>query len=228
MCPGAQPVLRAALAASPKVSIGVALVAQNAALRLRVACEGEARALAQRAVEHFARSPDELRSRGARPAGLGPLLRGPFEERAPLDWPLMHERDEGSTRLFRMGRRGARHVLVSQLVAVDTAGGLHVSPVVAGVEMRDGDGPDAPACVARLDIDTAACAAGPRLRPLRLSELPSVETHAYGRVGDGVSCRDCHPVGRAGNLDDKPPDARHEADRTTALFDDLRARLARH
>ena len=85
---------------------------------------------------------------------------------------------------FRPLRAGSTRALVAELVAFDTDGAPHITPLVDGMELRLGDDTAAPACVVHADSDGA-------LRPVPHDEIED-RPPFVAREGTGVGCKHCH------------------------------------
>jgi hypothetical protein len=143
-------------------------------------------------VNHLALSPAKLATLGA---GLDPAVErflGPREAWVERKGDscgdgrlLFHDRVYGGTRSFRPVRVGEWRALLAQLVAIDTAGRPHVSPFVAGIEIRRGLSPRSPACVVELDPRTGALHAAPFAD---LHQTVFVRATSPGRL----ACTNCH------------------------------------
>lgn len=105
---------------------------------------------------------------------------------------------------FRPLRADRTRALVSQLVAFDTEGAPHVTPIVEGMELRQGDEVDAPACVVEARLDGT------------LAAMRHAELHEHGpfvqRRGDGLGCRGCHSTADAVGARDLPANELDEVD----------------
>jgi hypothetical protein len=100
----------------------------------------------------------------------------------------------GGLLAFRPLRAGTTRALVAQLVAFDTAGAPHITPLVDGLELRLGDAVSSPACVIHANDDGT----------LRAATLASIEEHPpfVARSGGGVGCAGCHRDGNTMNARD--------------------------
>jgi hypothetical protein len=85
---------------------------------------------------------------------------------------------------FRPLRAGTTRALVSQLVAFDRDGGVHVTPIVETMEMRLGDGAAAPACIVRA-TDSGT------LQPQSFADLDE-HPPFIAKAGKGLTCNSCH------------------------------------
>lgn len=96
----------------------------------------------------------------------------------------IHVRRNDGLLAFRPLRAGTTRALVAQLVAFDTDGKPHITPLVEGMELRLGNELSSPACVIQARPDGT-------LYPAQLGEI---EEHApFVRLhGDGVGCVKCH------------------------------------
>jgi len=92
---------------------------------------------------------------------------------------LIHVSYFGGLLAFRPLRSGSTRALVAQLVAFDSAGAPHITPLVDDIEMRRGG----TACVVATD-DAGRLATVPR------ADLE--QTKFVARRGDGVGCAQCH------------------------------------
>ncbi len=213
VCRRAAAALDQALAADPaRLTEVERIVAQNGALRLvgPKSCErdgaGGISRRASQAILHLALPAAALDALGGEPwsdleSWLGP--HSDWVDRRSEHAPLFHDTIEFFTQAFRPLRSGSTHAVVSQMVAIDTAWHVHVTPVVGRIELRRGDGLGAPACIGKLDAARLRCRAG-RLRPVPEADLP---TNAFvQRPGPGlVDCNRCHAVPEANaNLVDLP------------------------
>lgn len=97
---------------------------------------------------------------------------------------LKHVRLSAGLLAFRPLRAGATRALVAQLVAYDTDGEPHITPLVDGMELRIGDATTSPACVVRAGDDGV-------LRPMALEALEE-DAPFVTRAGAGVGCALCH------------------------------------
>jgi hypothetical protein len=90
---------------------------------------------------------------------------------------------------FRPLRAGATRALVAQIVAFDTEGAPHITPLVDGMELRLGDTAASPACVIHANDDGT----------LRAATHATIEEHRpfVVRSASGVRCAGCHRDGHA-------------------------------
>jgi len=170
----------------------VRVAAQNAALRIAFDCTddpGLARsALAE--VERLAMPAGQLQRLGSEPTGLGPWLGPPQQWRARARGELASLHSAiGPHAHYRM-IEGRHRAIVHQLVAIDTTGAPHITPIVGQLELRASDAADAPACIAELDVAALGCGHDDALVAIDAAH-PS--THFFQRKADGsVGCNDCH------------------------------------
>jgi hypothetical protein len=182
------------------------IAAQNGALRAvgPRTCSAEISQKAARAVLRLALPPEKLAELGSEPMSdleewLGP--RSSWVDRKTDRAPLFHDTMEFFTQAFRPVRSGAMLAVISQMAAVDTAGKVHVTPLVGRIELREHGALDAAACVGKLDASRLRCDAG-RVRPLEEEALP--HNVFVRRTGPGrVDCNRCHAAdGASANLTD--------------------------
>jgi hypothetical protein len=188
------------------------IVIQNTALgaAIRLGDGAGAAPVAKRVVERFALPAAELDALGTAPWPALDLWIGPREawvdrkgETCGDGRLLLHDRVFRGARTFRPLRVGGRRALVSQLVAIDTEGRPHVTPVVGQIELRRGLGPGAAACVIEIAPEALREGDAGGLRPMELDELAS--TTFVHRVGEGqVGCIGCHGGGGIGDFADVP------------------------
>lgn len=172
------------------------------------------RALAARVVRRMALPEETLRRLGAAPM---PDLdrftgsRARWHDMEARQVPLIHDGMEAFTRAFRPIRSGTTRAIFSQLLAVDTRWTPHVTPLVGRVELRQGLGPDAPACVAKLAPGRLRCKVG-GLLPIAgtTPDAKHVRSVFVDFVLDRMRCNECHG--------ESSPRARTPGD---ALFGDL-------
>lgn len=102
---------------------------------------------------------------------------------------LVHVRYSGGLLAYRPLRAGSTRALVAQLVAIDTDGKAHITPLVDGMELRLGERVDAPACVVRSGGDGV-------LRPVAYA---AIEEHGpfVRKQGSGLGCINCHATENA-------------------------------
>jgi hypothetical protein len=97
----------------------------------------------------------------------------------------IHARNFHGSLAFRPLRAGSTRALVSQIVAFDTEGKPHITPLVEGMELRLGEDTSSPACVIQA-ADNGV---------LELAEREDIHEHApfvVRRGDDGVGCNQCH------------------------------------
>jgi len=104
---------------------------------------------------------------------------------------LRHVDAFGGLLAFRPLRAGETRALAAQLVAIDTDGQPHITPLVDAIELRFGkDDRASPACVVEAGDDGV-------LRPVAQADLPD-DGMFVARRGHGVGCDKCHPGGARG------------------------------
>jgi hypothetical protein len=185
------------------LSVEERVVAQNAALRMGVRSIGGRESDAR---NDIARDCARLVQRLALPAGtlvdlgdaptpevdqwLGPRDR--WIDKRPFLRPLMHDSVFAYSMAFRPLQAGHVRAMMGQLVAVDTDGLAHVTPLVGKIELRRGHAHVAPACVLVRDPRLARCGVPAGLRAvLSLDHLP--KNTFFHRVAPGrVGCEACH------------------------------------
>jgi hypothetical protein len=130
---------------------------------------------------------------------------------------LHHDTMEFFTQSFRPVRSRSMRAVVSQMIAVDRDGRVHVTPIIGRIEARDGEGLEAPACVGKLDARRLRCARG-RIQPVPEERLP--ENDFVHRSAPGfVDCNRCHEAADAhANLIDLLPEDRAQLERRRAGF----------
>lgn len=203
------------------------IVAQNAALRIvgprtcGPAFEGLS-AKAARAVGHAALPRGVLSSLGDDPMPdltewIGPA--SGWKDRRSENAPLFHDTMEFFTRAFRPVRSDGTLAVFSQLVAVDTAWQVDVTPVVGRIELREDAESDAAACIGKLDVGRLRCGGG-RIVPVPEAKLPAnvfVRRTAPGRV----DCNRCHGSEETdSNLSDLLDPTLHLDERRQRFLDD--------
>lgn len=177
------------------------IVAQNAALRLAI-CAGEGGAAVQGPATSLVRklalpasvldalgdAPDPAVERwiGARDA---------WTELLPLRVPV-HSTGLGDTRVSRPVRARAAWANIQQLVAIDTRGRPHVTPLVGELDIHAPlDGKSKTACAASLDLAWLRCGVPGGLRRLDLDETNRRHIDASAMFATGVErprCLQCH------------------------------------
>lgn len=187
---------RAAIAGMPAVApdtlpISVRVAAQNAALR--IAFDTDDAALARSAlaeVERLAMPAEQLQQLGSEPQGLEPWLGPPQQWRTRERGELVSLHSAiGPHAHYRM-IAGRHRAIVHQLVAIDSTGAPHITPVVGQLELRASDAVEAPACVAELAVAALGCG---HLDALAAIDADHPSTHFFQRKPDGsVGCNDCH------------------------------------
>lgn len=99
---------------------------------------------------------------------------------------LLHDQILDGLVAFRPVRSGETRALLGQIIAFDSDGRAHVTPIVERVEMRRSLAVDAPACVAHLDL---ASAGSPRI----VADVEALHPDTFVfRDGEGVGCAGCH------------------------------------
>jgi len=133
-------------------------------------------------VEAILGPADEITQRATRTCGRGSLLHVAYARGQLAYRPL---------------RAGTTRALVSQLIAYDTAGAPHVTPLLDGMELRLGNAVDSPACVIEATDDGR----------LEVAGLDTFHAHKpfVERRGDGVGCRSCHYSANAMEARDLTP-----------------------
>jgi hypothetical protein len=215
--------LRAAEALDPETaSTFERVVLQNTALT--VAVRGVWVDTAARVARRFSLPAEELESLGMAPAReldgwIGPRERWVDRKGGACGDGrlLLHDRFFHGLRAFRPLRVGNRRVLVSQLVALDTEGQPHLTPVIGQIEIRRGLGPDAAACVVELSADALRSGAASGLRVRDVNDLG--RSRFVGQVGArSVGCVACHDGHGPGDFEDVAAEERLplRANRTAA------------
>jgi len=174
------------------------LVAQNGALAASVSLKHEP-AEASRAlgvVKALALPAADLDRLGADPT---PRLEAWLGPRASWceEWigdASFHRSLYRSTLVFRAVHAGDVRAVFGQLVAIDTSGKAHLTPIVAHVEMARGHGPEARACILELDASTQEGESGARLVAQGAAEL--LPSPLFMVDGDARVCGTCHTPGR--------------------------------
>lgn len=195
-----------------KLAPAARIVLQNAALRIAVyAARDRQIALARAALavaDQLALPASTLRKLGRDPLAvehwLGPI--GTWRHRDRRNAMTLHARLNLEMMYFRPVLAGQKRAVFGQLLAFDTAGRPHLTPIVDDLELRASADPASAACVAELDLADLLCtgsglvAALPALHP---------RTHFFRRTTSGeVECNGCHtadsfplvPEGEAGAL----------------------------
>ena len=197
-CQRAHAALDAALTSQETLTLEERIVAQNGALRLYGPqnCDAHMPGLADKArrvVRHLAPGAKALGTLGEAPfSDLEMWLGSPstWIDRQTKHLLLMHDQHEFFTRRFRPIETQDRRAIFGQLVAIDSSGDAHLTPIVSRVELRRSKAPDAPACVGKLVPERLRCAKG-RLLPRPLAQL--TENQFITKVGDDrVECDRCH------------------------------------
>jgi hypothetical protein len=136
----------------------------------------------------------------------------------------IHVRKSDGLLAFRPLRSGTTRALVAQIVAFDTDGHPHVTPLVEGMELRLGNELSSPACVIQSRPDGT-------LYPAAHAEI---EEHApfVHRQGEGVSCVNCHYQPNAMNARDLTADEARtidiaRTDQVERLADDVWKSISR-
>lgn len=109
----------------------------------------------------------------------------------------VHVAKNGGLLQFRPLRSGDTQALVAQLVAFDTDGKPHVTPLVEGIEMRLGNEVSSPACVIQAADDGTLYAAA---HDQVIEHRPFVQ-----KRGEGLGCVQCH--GTANSMSARDLDA---------------------
>ena len=106
----------------------------------------------------------------------------------------IHVRKNDGLLAFRPLRSGTTRALVAQLVAFDTEGHPHITPLVDGMELRLGNEMNSPACVIQSRPDGT----------LYPAQHAQIEEHGpfVHRQGAGVGCLNCHYDANAMNARD--------------------------
>ena len=196
--------VRAAASLEPSaLDVDERIVAQNALLRIGVRSLGGRESDAR---NDITRDCADLVARLALPAstlaGLGDAPTpeidrwlGPRDrwlDKRPFARPLMHDGVFVYSMAFRPFQVGHARAMMGQLVAIDTDGLAHVTPVVGKIELRRGRAHSAPACVLVRDPRLVRCGVAAGMRAVRsLDHLP--KNTFFARVGSGrVGCESCH------------------------------------
>jgi hypothetical protein len=187
-------------------------VAQNAALRIGVRSLGgresdgrnDVTLACARLVARLAQPGSTLAALGDAPTPQVDVWLGPREmwlDKRPFMRPLMHDGVFAYTMAFRPLQVGRVRAMMGQLVALDTDGLAHVTPLVGKVELRRGRAHVAPACVLVRDPRRARCGIPAGLRAVAsLDHLP--KNTFFRRVAPGrVGCESCHAGGSPFNLE---------------------------
>lgn len=161
-----------------------------------------------RLVRATAPSPGELAALGdgTRPR-VSPILGKEVTERATQtcgSGQSIHVIVNRGLLAFRPLRAGATRALVAQLVAFDTEGTPHITPLVSGMELRLGDELSSPACVVHAADDGT-------LQPVALAAIHE-QRPFVARSGSGVGCVGCHGEGNSMNARDLTRAAAAEID----------------
>lgn len=188
------------------------ILLQNTAMGLLLRARGDAEltAAASRAVARFALPGDVLASLGEAPDRAVTRWIGPEEgwtdrkgDQCGDGRLLFHDRHFQGTRAFRPMRVGDERVLVSQLVALDTAGNPHVTSVIGQVEILRSLTPNARACVVEIEAEALRAGAPGGLRAATFDGL--VSTKFIHKTDDHrVGCVACHSGGGPGDFADVP------------------------
>ena len=184
------------------------IVLQNTALSAAVRASGTDAATAAAVARRFALPAEELEALGTAPSSELDLWIGPRKgwidrkgETCGDGRLLFHDRYFHGLRAFRPIRTGSRRALVSQLVALDTEGKPHITPVIGEIELRRGLGPGAAACVVELAADTLRSGVADGLRAMDVTELGA--NRFVHRVGARrVGCIGCHEGSGIGDFAD--------------------------
>lgn len=231
--PKSLPKTLAALSTMPvtRLSQVERIVVQNAALRLAIC--GESLGLDRkvidstlRVVAHFADSPESLDALGEAPDSVVESFIGhppEWTDRKPAGDVPLHERGFGMTRSSRPMRAGGMWANVGQLVAVDTAGHAHVTPVVGRLELRRGGA----TCTATLDVAWLRCGVpgALHLRDESVAPQGDANTLLFASHPERLQCRRCHAPNQAISGESPVTDADLSA-RRRALKDEVERRLA--
>ncbi|HWO20199.1 MAG TPA: hypothetical protein VNO30_15630 [Kofleriaceae bacterium] len=194
--------LRAAIDGAAKLPIDDKLAAearivlQNAALRIAIYASREQQAALVRAAlalaDKLALPASTLDRLGRDPLGLqhwlGPMATWRHRDRrnamtlhAGLNLQMMY---------FRPVLAGTKRAVFGQLLAFDTAGKPHLTPIVDDLEMRASADPESVACVAELDLVDLLCS---RIGLVVVEPASHPQTHFFRRTASGeVECNDCH------------------------------------
>jgi hypothetical protein len=185
----------AAALRSDTLSIEQRVVVQNAALRIAIYATQDHRPALVRAalavVDRLAVPARALAGLGETPqleAWLGPGPKWRLRDRTNRF--TLHGTLNQQVKYFRPVLAGTRRAVFSQLVAIDTDGLPHLTPIVGELEMRAGDDPGSAACVAEVELAELACHP-PGLVVPDLMTHP--QTHFFRRgAGTDVACNGCH------------------------------------
>jgi hypothetical protein len=107
--------------------------------------------------------------------------------------PLMHDERVAFTRLFHPVRSGEIRAIFSQVVAIDSDGRPHLTPIVEDLELRRGLRSRSPACALVLDASRLGCPPAARLRPVVLERQENPD--AFSIWPGTVACNSCHGPG---------------------------------
>jgi hypothetical protein len=170
------------------------IVLQNAALRIAIyAARGTQRDLARAAfalADKLALEPKRFASSDPVAAEylLGPIAT--WRHRDRRNAPLMHASLNMDMMYFRPVLAGTTRAVIGQLIAFDTAGAAHLTPIISDLEMRASAEPTSAACVMELDLVDLLCAP-PGIRVVDPTTHPT--THFFRRTTSGeLECNGCH------------------------------------
>ncbi|MFO0617007.1 MAG: hypothetical protein U0414_30710 [Polyangiaceae bacterium] len=188
------------------------VVVQNTALSVIARMsEGEDVAAARELVARFALPAATLEALGSEPESAAELFLGPritWTDRKGAQCGegrlLRHDRMYRGVRSFRPLRIGDTRALVAQLVALDTDGEAHVTPVVGEIELLRGASPALSACIVELSPDGLELGAPGGLR--RVTQEHAPRTRFVKTTTPGfMSCATCHGGSGVGDFADVAP-----------------------
>jgi hypothetical protein len=194
--------LRAAIDGAAKLPIDAKLVAearivlQNAALRIAVYASRERQTALVRAAlalaDKLALPASTLVKLGRDPLGvqhwLGPIAT--WRHRDRRNAMMLHAGLNLEMMYFRPVLVGTKRAVFGQLLAFDTGGKPHLTPIVDDLEMRASVDPASVACVAELDLADLLCS---RIGLVAVEPASHPQTHFFRRTASGeIECNDCH------------------------------------
>lgn len=173
---------------------------QNSLLHFAKKAPQEERATLTALAKRFAMTREALEELGSEldptiSSLLGPLntwteRRGNYKREI-----LMHEKAISAGLLyFRPVALSEKRALIAQMIAFDTEGAPHLTPLIAHIELREGFSVDAPACVIEASLTQLRKGAPAALRAVEYPEFPVGGGCAFvSSTGDGgLGCKNCH------------------------------------
>ncbi len=172
------------------------IVLQNAALRIAVYASRDRQAALARAAlavaDQLALPARALDKLGREPRAVEHWL-GPIEtwrHRDRRNAMTMHGRLNLEMMYFRPVLAGQKRAVLGQLLAFDTDGKPHLTPIVDDLELRASADPMSAACVAELDLADLLCT---NSGLVAVTPALHARTHFFRRTTSGeVECNGCH------------------------------------